>query len=163
MPRVHTFLFSGGSISPTWIYTQRNVRKSKCTGSKSGETSYRNCNDYFLVVALCAMFYPSLLLCFVYFRRSWKLVFIHMFSRTNYHHKNFALRLAWKMRQTWTRNWPISLFAGRTLWFSKVATNLKHVTSLWLAKCQNACHNTHRGKIAAVYTLLISLIYAVFR
>ena len=33
----------------------------------------------------------------------WKLVFIHMQSGTNYHHKNFALRLALKRRLTWTR------------------------------------------------------------
>ena len=37
----------------------------------------------------------------------WKLVFIHMWSRTtNYYYKNFALRLALKRRQTRTRKWP---------------------------------------------------------
>ena len=33
----------------------------------------------------------------------WKLVFIHMQSKTNYQPKNFAFRLALKRRQTWTR------------------------------------------------------------
>ena len=28
--------------------------------------------------------------------------------KTNFHNKNFALRLALKRRQTWTRKWPIS-------------------------------------------------------
>ena len=44
----------------------------------------------------------------------WKLVFIHMESRTNYHHKNFALKLALKRRQTWTRKWPIQLAQQQT-------------------------------------------------
>ena len=31
-----------------------------------------------------------------------------MLSRTNYYHKNFALRFALKRRQTLTRKWPIT-------------------------------------------------------
>ena len=30
-----------------------------------------------------------------------------MLSISNYHHKNFALRLALKRKQTWTRKWNI--------------------------------------------------------
>ena len=37
----------------------------------------------------------------------WKSVFIHIEIRTNYHNKNFALRLALKERPRGTRKWPI--------------------------------------------------------
>ena len=35
--------------------------------------------------------------------------------KTNFHKKNFALRLALKMRETWTRKWPIGYFDRVTL------------------------------------------------
>ena len=38
-----------------------------------------------------------------------------MLSSTNYHNKNFALRLALKRRQPWTRKWPIR-FLIRYVW-----------------------------------------------
>ena len=37
----------------------------------------------------------------------WKSVFIHIEIRTNYHNKNFALRVALKERLRGTRKWPI--------------------------------------------------------
>ena len=39
----------------------------------------------------------------------WKSVFIHIEIGSNYHNKNFALRLALKERLTRTRKWPICL------------------------------------------------------
>ena len=44
----------------------------------------------------------------------WKSVFIHIEIGTNYHNKNFALRLALKERLKGTRKWPITFlrFAG---------------------------------------------------
>ena len=44
----------------------------------------------------------------------WKSVFIHIETGTNYHNKNFALRLALKERLKGTRKWPIKFlrFAG---------------------------------------------------
>ena len=42
----------------------------------------------------------------------WSVVFFHVLSRSNYHVKNFALRLALKRRQTWTPKWTIWFIAG---------------------------------------------------
>ena len=42
----------------------------------------------------------------------WKSVFIHIEIGTNYHNKNFALRLALKERLKRTRKWPIAVLAG---------------------------------------------------
>ena len=44
----------------------------------------------------------------------WKSVFIHIEIGTNYHNKNFALRLALKERLSRTRKWPISQFISLT-------------------------------------------------
>ena len=43
----------------------------------------------------------------------WKWVSTHMESRTNYHHKTFALRLALNKRLERTRKWPIKLESNR--------------------------------------------------
>ena len=46
----------------------------------------------------------------------WKSVFIHIEIGTNYHNKNFALRLALKERLRGTRKWPIERVGGQTKW-----------------------------------------------
>ena len=43
----------------------------------------------------------------------WKSVFIHIEIGTNYHDKNFALRLALKERLKGTRKWPIGMLIYR--------------------------------------------------
>ena len=54
----------------------------------------------------------------------WKSVFIHIEIRTNYHNKNFALRLALKERLRGTRKWPI------VVWWK------------WLKGCSGSLHQT---------------------
>ena len=49
----------------------------------------------------------------------WKSVFIHIEIGTNYHDKNFALRLALKERLRGTRKWPIHLASP---WKLKIKT-----------------------------------------
>ena len=50
--------------------------------------------------------------------------------KANFHEKNFALRLASKRRQTWTRNWPISWVhqQGRYSTVSVHQHSCRHVT-----------------------------------
>ena len=43
----------------------------------------------------------------------WKSVFIHIEIETNYHNKNFALRLALKVRRRGTRKWLILIWLDR--------------------------------------------------
>ena len=74
----------------------------------------------------------------------WKSVFIHIETTTNYHYKNFALRLAFKERPTGNRKWSIiySYFRSTLTWSA-----FDVILSMCLRYCRReVCFTSMRSK-----------------